>query len=113
MGNLNWDKIQLEELKKETQLPQVVEEQIEETWLVGYDGTTAGVGIFLPDSDKCVMAVVGESDDQKVTLGSYGTSDEHAALVSHGLEISFQAYLRSFKGDTIVGDPPIGEALKE
>ncbi|TYR36638.1 hypothetical protein FXV77_09045 [Sphingobacterium phlebotomi] len=113
MNNLDFDNVKLEQLKKESDLPKAVEGQVEETWLVNYNDETIGVGLFLPDSDKCVMAIIGNSDDDKVVLGSYGTSDDHAKLISHALEISFQGYLRSVRGDTVLGDPPIDEMLDE
>ncbi|MBD1422836.1 hypothetical protein [Sphingobacterium chuzhouense] len=113
MNNLDFDNVKLDLLKREISLPKAVEGQVEETWLVNYGDETVGVGLFLPDSDKCVMAIIGNSDDDKVVLGSYGTSDDHAKLISHALEISFQGYLRSVRGDTILGDPPIDEMLDE
>ncbi|NGM64355.1 hypothetical protein [Sphingobacterium sp. SGR-19] len=112
MNNLDFDNVKLEQLKKEASLPQAVEDQVEETWLVNSGDQTVGVGLFLPGSDKCVMAIVGKSD-HKVVLGSYGTSDDHAKLIAHALEISFQGYLRSVVGDTVLGDPPIDEILDE
>lgn len=113
MNDLDFDNVKLEQLEKESVLPKAVEGQVEETWLVNYGDETVGVGLFLPDSDKCVMAIIGKSDDDKVVLGSYGTSDDHAKLISHALEISFQGYLRSVRGDTVLGDPPIDEMLDE
>lgn len=113
MNNLDFDNVKLEQLKKETSLPQAVEDQVEETWLVNSGDQTVGVGLFLPGSDKCVMAIVGKSDHNKVVLGSYGTSDDHAKLIAHALEISFQGYLRSVVGDAVLGDPPIDEILDE
>lgn len=107
MDNLDFDNVPLQELKKESDLPKVVEDQVEETWLVSYNNETIGVGIFPAHSDQCVMAIIGDSSDNRVVLGSYGTSDEpddHVELIVHGLEISYHAYLRSIRGDTVLGD---------
>ncbi|PRD56620.1 hypothetical protein [Sphingobacterium gobiense] len=113
MNTLDFDNIKLEQLKKESALPKVVEDQVEETWLVNYGDEPVGVGLFFPDGDKCVMAIVGKTDDDKVVLGTYGTSDDHADLIYHALKIAFQGYLRSVKGDTVLGDPPIDETIDE
>ncbi|HLS96045.1 MAG TPA: hypothetical protein VK017_10830 [Sphingobacterium sp.] len=110
MTNINFDSLQLEYLEKDSNIPKTVEDQVEETWFVKYRDEIVGVGLFLPDSDKCVLAIIGDSYDDRIVLGSYGTSDEQYQLIYQGLDIAFQAYLRSIKGDSVIeGDTFIEE----
>lgn len=106
---MNFDIMKLEGLTKDSQIPKTVEEQVEETWFVRYGEEIVGVGLFLPDAASCVLAIVGNSDEDRRILGSYGSSDEHGELVRQGLEIAFEGYLRSVKGDTVIGRLDVGE----
>ncbi|MBE8712807.1 hypothetical protein [Sphingobacterium hungaricum] len=100
---MNFDIITLENLDKSESLPKIVSDQFEETYFVKFGEEHVGVGLYLQDSENCVLAIVGNSEDEYKTLGSYGTSDEHSKLMIHGLKIAFEAYLRSFKGDSAIG----------
>jgi hypothetical protein len=105
MANIDFDNIQQANLQKEISIPKTVEDQVEETWFVKYKDDIIGVGLFLPGSDKCVLAIIGESYDNKIILGTYSTSDQQSEAVYKGLDIAFQGYLRSIKGDTVIEGP--------
>lgn len=100
---MNFDLITLENLGKAESLPKMVSDQFEETYFVKFGEEHVGVGLYLQDSEKCVLAIIGNSEDDNKILGSYGSSDEHSKLMMHGLKIAFEAYLRSFKGDSAIG----------
>ncbi|NQD69370.1 hypothetical protein HP439_01360 [Sphingobacterium shayense] len=106
---MNFDIIKLEDLKKADHIPKIVDDQVEEPYFVNYGERTVGVGLYLPNSDHCVLALVGDSLDSKKIIGYYGSSDEHYELVLHGLRIAFEGYLRSFKGDTVIGDMEVDD----
>lgn len=101
---MNFDSIQLDDLEKVNFIPKTVEEQFEEIWLVKYGEQTLGVGLFLPDSRHCVLAIIGEDYDHKVILGTYKSGDGHEETIYKGLEIAYVGYLRSIKGDTVIGE---------
>ncbi len=94
--------ITLAALRKWTDVPKLVNELEDETWFVAIDDRPVGVGIFRENSDACIMAIIGDSEADQRLLGSAPTdSDADDALVRHGLEIAYIAYLRSIKGDHI------------
>ncbi|GGH18755.1 hypothetical protein FAZ19_11380 [Sphingobacterium alkalisoli] len=104
-SNINLNNMQLEDLQKEVSIPKTVEDQVEETWFVKSGDDIIGVGLFLPESDNCVLAIIGESYEAKIVLGTYSTSDQQYESVYQGLDIAFQGYLRSIKGDTVIEGP--------
>lgn len=106
---MNFDMITLNDLQKGTNVPKTVEDQVEETWFVNFGEEAVGVGLFLSGSDHCVLAIIGDSYDDKITLGSYNSSDDQENLIYEGLDIVFQGYLRSIKGDTVIGEMKIDE----
>jgi hypothetical protein len=106
---MNFDNIALSDLTQDVQIPNTVDEQVEETWFVKYGEEIIGVGLFLPDSKSCILALVGDDAEQKKIIGSYSSSDEHEGLILKGLEIAYEGYLRSIKGDTVIGKLDISE----
>lgn len=100
---MNFDSIELDDLEKVISIPKTVEEQLEETWFVKYGEHTLGVGLFLPNSNHCILAIIGEDYDNKIILGTYGSGDEYQDAVYKGLNIAYEGYLRSIKGDTVIG----------
>ncbi|MBE8722989.1 hypothetical protein [Sphingobacterium pedocola] len=101
---MNFDSIQLGDLERDTSIPNTVEEQVEETWFVKYGEQIVGVGLFLPNNDRCVVAIIGEDYDNKIMLGTYGSGDDYKNVVYKGLNIAYEGYLRSIKGDTVIGE---------
>ncbi|MFD1769898.1 hypothetical protein [Sphingobacterium suaedae] len=106
---MNFEILTLDDLAKADRLPNIVHEQTEETWFVRYGEDIIGVGLFLPDSEHCVLAMVGNSETDKQQLGTYGSSDPHAKAITDALQLAFETYLRSVKGDTVIGSLPIEE----
>ena len=106
---MNFDSIALGDLTQDVQIPKTVDEQVEETWFVKYGEETVGVGLFLPDSRSCVLAILGDDVAHRKVIGTYQSSDDHERLILHGLEIAYEGYLRSVKGDTIIGKLDIKE----
>ncbi|WDF70165.1 hypothetical protein PQ465_07245 [Sphingobacterium oryzagri] len=101
---MNFDIITLDDLQKEANVPKTVEDQAEETWFVKFGEEVVGVGLFLPSSDKCVLAIIGNSYEDKIVIGNYAPEHTDEALLREGLDIVFQGYLRSIKGDTVIGE---------
>ncbi len=97
---MNKAEIKLSQLRKWTDVPKIVNDLADETWFVTQNNSPIGVGLFKKNSDQCIVAIVGEHEEDRVVLGN-GSSPENAEdeLVLHGLEIAFFAYLRSIKGD--------------
>ena len=99
---MKYTSISLSQLAKWTDIPKVLNDLADETWFVAVDDQPIGVGLFKENSDTCIMAIVGESDDDQKIIGhSSSDTDADEATVQDALKLAFVTYLRSIKGDKI------------
>lgn len=99
---MKYNEISLSRLTKWTDIPKVLNDLADETWFVAVDNQPIGVGLFKENSDTCIMAIVGESeDDQKIVGHSSVNTDADEDTVRDALKLAFVTYLRSIRGDKI------------
>ncbi|MNT28154.1 hypothetical protein D3C72_1638190 [compost metagenome] len=52
------------------------------------------------------MAIVGDAYDDKKLIGDVGAHDK---LIIEGLNIAFEGYLRSIRGDVVIGEKQVDD----
>lgn len=97
---MNFDMIKCEDLGQAIHIPNTTDDHHEETWFVKFGEEIIGVGLFPKQSKSCVLAIVGDSYDDKKILGNI---DAHDKVIIEGLNIAFEGYLRSIRGDVVIG----------
>ncbi|GHE41944.1 hypothetical protein [Sphingobacterium griseoflavum] len=103
---MNFELIQCDDLQQAIHIPNTTDDSTEETWFVKFGDEIVGVGVFPRGSTTCALAMVGESYEDRRLLGSV---DDHDAVLLQGLEIAYEGYLRSIRGDVVIGNKPIDE----
>lgn len=97
---MKYNEITLSQLKKWTDIPKVVNELHDETWFVAIEDHPIGVGLF--KKDKCIMAIVGDDEENQKLIGQPSKDDRaDELLIQDALKLAFVTYLRSIKGDKI------------
>lgn len=103
---MNFDLIKCENLQQAIHIPNTTDDHKEETWFVKFGEEIVGVGLFSNPNKSCVLAIVGDSYDDKKVLGDI---DAHHAVILEGLNIAFEAYLRSIRGDVVIGEKQVDD----
>lgn len=103
---MNFDLIKCEDLQQAIHIPNTTDDHTEETWFVKFGEKIIGVGLFPDHSERCVLAIVGDSYDEKKIIGDV---DAHDAIIIEGLNIALEGYLRSIRGDVVIGEKQVDE----
>lgn len=101
---MNFDLVKCENLQQAIHIPNTTDDHREETWFVKFGEEIVGVGLFAKGSENCVLAIVGDGYDDKRVIGDI---EVHDTLIIEGLNIAFEGYLRSFRGDVVIGEKKI------
>lgn len=101
---MNYDLIKCESLQQAIHIPNTTDDHKEETWFVKFGDEIVGVGLFSKRSENCILAIVGDSYDDKKVLGDI---DAHDRIIIEGLNIAFEGYLRSIRGDVVIGEKKV------
>ena len=103
---MNFDLIKCEDLQQAIHIPNTTDDHNEETWFVKFGEEIIGVGLFPQQSTSCVLAIVGDAYDDKKLIGDVGAHDK---LIIEGLNIAFEGFLRSIRGDVVIGEKQVDD----
>ncbi len=103
---MNFDMIKCEDLQQAIHIPNTTDEPKEETWFVKFGEEIIGVGLFSKQTERCVLAIVGDGYEDKKLIGDI---DAYDTLVVEGLNIAFEGYLRSIRGDVVIGEKQVDD----
>ncbi len=103
---MNFDLIQCEGLQQAVHIPNTTDDHSEETWFVKFGEEIVGVGLFPKDGATCVLAIIGDREDNRQIVGN---PNDHESITIEGLNIAYEGYLRSILGDVVIGNKQVEE----